>query len=148
MAVKIREVGVPMWMSEKYGILPALKVNNKGEPTKDRARGYAVVERKSVKDREYKVLLTEYGFPLEYMDAQEIVEDLAGADMKEHQKALMKKVEALPYKNVLPLQGFIEEEMDKAITKLGLKPGTDLTMSLELTEDYEVVIRIGPKLED
>jgi hypothetical protein len=99
-----------------------------------------VVERSDPDSNEWDI--AEHKMYPEPDDAREAVGKLIEKYKEEHPE---KSKKDLPYKNVLPLQGFIEEELAKAGNQLGFPPGTSMQVDLELTPDAEIVIRIGPQ---
>ena len=137
--MKIRQVGVPIWISNEYGVVAGLKLNNQGDPVKSGEKGYAVIEREGpdAAPDDYKIKGNKM-----YPDDWSALEEAGKLADKIEDKTEDK---SLPYKNVLPLQSFIEEELRKAANQFGWDPGDDMQVDIELTPNAEVVIWIGPK---
>jgi hypothetical protein len=127
----IREVGAPVF-NGKFGYVPAVETDDQGEHTKEMKRGFLLVERGK---GGYNIDKSEFFGADEIMDA--VQEKIVGAEQPD-------ETPVYPYRNLIPLQSIINEEIRVARQINGWDTSLDLDVAIEVMEDLELQVQIRP----
>ncbi len=142
--MKYEQVAQTTWVSTTIGYFPAVRLSpsGSGKPYKgkEERRGYLIVELnekgEGVIDQDNIFLPMDEVIPI----VNERV--MVASVLADHERD--KKIQNLPYKNILDLQPLIYEEIERASKLYGFKTTDDLLVEVTL-DNMELTVRIGPE---